>query len=381
MINLVTKECNGCSTCFNICPKNAISMNKNSEGFLYPNIDYSKCIGCKLCVNKCPLNIKNKQQIYKTFYGWNKDNNIRKNGSSGGVFFALSEYVFKNNGVVFGVTYDYESNEAKHIMIESIDDMNKISKSKYIQSSVGQVYKEVKTQIEMNKLVLFCGTPCQVNGLCSFLGTKPDNLLLVDFVCHGVPSPLVWKYHLKNILKNDLSCESIDFRNKDNGAINYSLLIQNKSKKYKKGHNYDLFFKLFLSDTILRESCYSCKAKGKNRSADITISDFWGAENYGVSKKECNKGVSLFSVYNDKILNILRSSNNIYMREINNAVMENKPSFAKSATFNKDREIFFNGLTENNYKSRGKKVTKFFITRKVINKIKRLIKKIIGKAS
>lgn len=375
MISLDLKKCNGCSACSNICPKKAIKMLPNDEGFLYPCIDEEKCINCEMCLKVCPLKKDKPKEIYKTFYGWSVNDQIRDYSSSGGVFWVLENHVIKHNGCVFGATYDYSDNVVKHIMVDNKDDLHKIMKSKYIQSTIGDTFIKVKEQLSLGRLVLFCGTPCQVNGLCSYLGKKYENLILVDFVCHGVPSPLVWKYHLNTINKAGGKIECVDFRDKTKGAVKYSVKIHGNSTNYLRWHHKDLFFKLFLDDVILRKSCYDCSAKGKNRCSDITISDFWGAEKYGISNEECKKGISLFAVYNDKIIKILEDESNFFLKEIGNEIMINKSSYATSANMNEKRILFFRDLTQTNYKKRGKSSTRFYLSKKIISKLRRIIKK------
>lgn len=374
MVKLDSSKCSGCAACYNVCPSGAISMQANNEGFLYPIIDYKKCINCELCLRKCPLNNENNNIIKQTFYGWVKNDSIRKKCSSGGIFWILSKYVLDNGGVVFGASYNYQTNSVEHMMIDSIKSIWKVAKSKYVQSSIGDTYKKVRENLEANRMVLFCGTPCQVSGLSSYLEKEYTNLIKVDFVCHGVPSPKIWKYHLTNFGNSDVQYNLIDFRDKTKGAVDFSLKISGDNMNYLKSHNHDLFMRLFLDDIILRESCYNCVSKGENRCSDITISDFWGANKYGISNLECKKGVSLFSIYNEKVLNILQNETDLFMQMVDNSLMINKPSFNNSASLSVKRSNFFRGVTSQNYKKVAAKTTRLFIVKKIINRIKRILK-------
>lgn len=195
--------CTGCHACYNICPKNAIKMVENSEGFLYPVIDKDKCINCNLCTKVCPLFKKDKveHKIPETYACYNKDNNIIKNSSSGGIFYLLAENILKNNGVVFGAGFDEEHNVI-HIKAETLEELSKLMGSKYVQSSIRDTYKETKKLLEEDRYVLFTGTPCQIQGLKLFLNKDYDKLYLQDIICHGVPSPKMWKKYKDCLEKN-----------------------------------------------------------------------------------------------------------------------------------------------------------------------------------
>lgn len=189
MIDIKRKEeCHGCHGCFNICPKKCISMDIDNEGFWYPKVDKDLCINCNLCEKVCPIINPPTRENNKTIAmaGKNRDEEIRKNSSSGGVFTLLCEIVIKNGGVVFGAEYDKNLN-VRHGYSETIEGCSRFRGAKYVQSIIGETYKQVKKFLSEGRQVLFTGTPCQISGLEAYLMKRYDNLLMVDIVCHGVP--------------------------------------------------------------------------------------------------------------------------------------------------------------------------------------------------
>ena len=199
MINIKDKsKCCGCSGCMNICPKNAIIMKEDKNGFKYPIVDKEKCINCGLCEKVCPIlnNKKEQQKEIKAYACYNKNIEERLKSSSGGIFILLAKEILKRNGIVFGAAFD-ENFNVKHISIDNEKDIEKLMGSKYVQSNMGKVYKEVKEFLENGKYILFSGTPCQIEGLKKFLKKDYDKLYTQDIICHGVPSPKIWQMYLE----------------------------------------------------------------------------------------------------------------------------------------------------------------------------------------
>ena len=197
------KECCGCSSCMQKCPKNAITMIENEEGFFFPHIDKEKCINCGLCIKACPQfsKINSELENYpKVFSLYNKNKNIQRNSSSGGVFFELADYVLRQNGVVFGAAYN-TSFKVIHIMVENKDDLKKLNKSKYLQSDVNFSYRKVEELLKKDRLVLYSGTPCQIMGLKKYLIKDYDKLLTCDIICHGVPSYKAFNRYLQYLYR------------------------------------------------------------------------------------------------------------------------------------------------------------------------------------
>lgn len=274
MLKFDTNTCVGCEACKNICPKNCIDMKMNSEGFYYPNVDESSCINCGLCNRVCiAQGNKTKADNFDNlcFAAISKNNEIRLQSSSGGVFSALAERIISQNGVVYGAAFDKNWN-VRHISVKDIDEISKLRGSKYVQSHIGDAYTKVKEDLLQNKPVLFTGTQCQIDGLLLYLGKNYDNLFCIDVVCHGVPSELVWQKYLKSKV-NVPDIEHINFRNKSNGWYNYSVNIQ-ADKNFSQEHYNNEYIKLFVKNYSLRASCYNCPSKGLNKTSDLSIADF-----------------------------------------------------------------------------------------------------------
>lgn len=299
------KDCCGCSACAEICPKHCIQMEADSEGFVYPNM-LEGCISCGLCLKVCPyLSPKNEKRPKYVYAAYNIDGTIREKSSSGGIFFILAQKVILEKGVVFGVRFDKEWN-AIFDYAENIVDVYPFLGSKYVQAKVGEAYKNVRGFLEQNRLVLFPGTSCQVAGLKAFLRKDYNNLVTVDVVCHGVPSPKVWKKYitqLKESNKQDL--KYINFRFKKTGWKNFSFSYKSGSKSVYTPFWNNIYMKAFLSDIILRPSCYHCNFKQGKSDSDITIGDYWGIQ-YIKPKMDDDKGTSIILVNTqkgEKILN------------------------------------------------------------------------------
>lgn len=382
MIEIKNKEdCCGCYACYNICPKQCITMKIDDEGFWYPDIDKNKCINCNLCEKVCPIinPVKRADSKKIAYAGMNKDEQIKIKSSSGGIFSILAEYIIKNNGVVYGAGFDEDFN-IKHKRILYNTDLDLLRGSKYVQSSIGDIYKQVKNDLESNMLVLFTGTPCQVEGLRSYLKKEYANLITMDFICHGVPSPLVWKKYLEEIKKSKQeNIKNIYFRNKDIGWKVFSLKIIFDEKIYSNNLNNDLFMKGFLQDVYLRPSCYSCKFKKINRISDITVADFWGIENI-LPKMDDDKGTSLIVVHSEKGKQLFdKLSEKMILNEVDlNEAIKYNPSMISSVKYNEKRNSFFAELNSGKILTDLiRKYTKISFEKQAKNKIKSIIKRLI----
>ena len=277
-------KCTGCGVCYAICPKNAIRMEEDAEGFLAPELDKANCIDCGLCKKSCPVTkVHATREPLECFGGFSLDRHERLASSSGGIFSLLARYTLKQNGVVCGCAWD-EDFIAKHIMITSLEELPRLRESKYVQSDATGIYEGLAEYLSLNQKVLFAGTPCQVAGVRSFLSTKPleenqlVNLYCVDLVCHGVPSPAVWKRNLDEIRsKYDSKLREIHFRNKKTGWKNFTLryLFDNGDEYSHTTNNPDTYWRLFLENVDLRNSCYECQFKLMTSKADLTLGDFW----------------------------------------------------------------------------------------------------------
>lgn len=347
MIKIVNKEdCCGCNACVQKCPKHCITMKEDHEGFLYPMVNESFCIDCKLCETVCPvLNVYQPIAPVLALAAYNKDRKVRLESSSGGIFTLLSERVIAEGGVVFGARFnDQWQVEIGHT--DTTDGIEAFRGSKYIQATVGKAYKEAKAYLDQGLKVLFSGTPCQIAGLNRYLQKSYENLLTVDVVCHGVPSPKVWKYYLSEITNNAvLAINSCFFRNKENGWKRFNFQL-----KYISGgefcilssyHQENHFMRAFLNNMILRPSCYACRAKGGRSHSDITIADFWGVE-YVIPAMDDDKGIGLVLVNSLKGQQFLGSNLGGVFHEVDfeHAIKHNS-SWGKSVTPHPHRAIFF----------------------------------------
>lgn len=293
------KSCTGCGACANACPPNAIRMCADEEGFLYPVIDQSKCIGCKACERACPAD-RPRPDIQKTtaYFAYSKDEQLCRVSSSGGIFSELAKSVISDGGVVFGAGFD-ENFKVCHQSADTMDELAKLRTSKYVQSDTGDTYKAVKVFLDNGRRVMFSGTPCQVVALRSYLGKEYDTLLTVDIICHGVPSPGVWKEYLTQEHGEKKIC-SISFRNKDLGWNDFSMRIDySDGTYYRKLATVDPFEKAFLANLTLRPSCYQCQYKTVDRVSDITIADYWGVEIVHPELQQ-QQGVSLVLTHSKK---------------------------------------------------------------------------------
>ncbi len=316
----IGSKCTACMACYNICPVNAINMDENVEGFFFPSIDDSICINCKKCDNVCPEiknNIKAEKLEQKAYYGWHKDSNVRKASSSGGFFSIIAEYVIKKNGVVFGAVYNKNTKKVMHQSTLDVS-LDELRKSKYVQSYIGNTYKQVKDLLNRNKLVLFVGTPCQVSGLQSFVGENPM-LITCDFICHGVPSMKLLNEDLDFYSKKSRQkVVSFDFRPKIESWHQdfLSIIFEDNTKNIRWQNNG--FYSGFMKNINLRRSCYRCRYSNIQHSSDFSIADFWGYYKYDKSIFD-NRGISLILVNTkkgDNLLNILRSNKHT-LNEIN----------------------------------------------------------------
>jgi len=386
MINIVKKsDCSGCYSCANICPKECISIKLDDEGFGYPSIDKEKCINCNLCEKVCPIINTPKTETINTIAYACKNNNeqVRKTSSSGGVFTLLCEEVIKRGGVVFGAAFD-ENFDVKHIYAETLRECEKLKGSKYVQSKIGNTYKQARKFLNDGKLVLFSGTQCQIKGLNLFLTKDYDNLITSEIICHGVPSPKVFKLYKNSLTKKyNSNIKDIRFRDKILGWNKFSYVTEFENNEiYLKTLNEDIYMKGFLSDLYLRPSCYECRAKNFSSNSDISLADYWGIERKHPEFDD-DKGTSLVLVNTKKGKDIFEkiSCNMKVIKTDMEYAIENNPCIVKSVKYNKNRDKFFKLIEKENLESSIRKcITPTFIqkmkwkTRSRLLKIKRTLK-------
>lgn len=340
------KDCTGCNACVQRCPKSCIEMLEDEQGFLYPQVDLSRCIECDVCEKVCPvINQTEPRQPIAVYAAKNLDEKVRMSSSSGGVFFALAKKIIEEGGVVFGARFD-ERWEVVHDYAETLDGVKAFQGSKYVQSRIGDCFKRAEEFLKAGRRVMFTGTPCQLAGLRLYLRKDyGEQLLKVDVVCHGVPSPLVWRDYLSYITrpkgasdgKNTVSLSfkenmpaiaDISFRDKRLGWQKFGFRLSSIARKgdqnsvsgsdtvkeFYEPMEINLYMQIFLKDLDLRPSCYACPVKKGKSQSDITLADYWGVRNVHPDFYD-DKGVSLVLINSTSSRDDVKMMNDINLRE------------------------------------------------------------------
>ena len=364
MNNLPTKNCTGCSACLQKCPKQCISMIANEEGFLYPQVDSNQCIHCNLCEKVCPILNKNEyKQPIQIYIGHNLNGKIILQSSSGGIFTLLAERIIEEGGVVFGARFN-ENWEVIHDYVESSKDLFLLRGSKYVQSNIGKSYLEVQSFLKSGRKVLFSGTPCQIAGLKKFLNVEYENLLTIDFICRGVPSPSVWRrylqeYTINNELSNNITrshinndskyfISNISFRDKTFGWKNFCLNILPSSNQKKNiitlqdSVNNNSYLQGFIHNLYLRPSCHNCQIKSWSSNSDITLADAWGIWNEH-PELDNDKGSSIITILSYKGEKYFKDIHKcgLFITENEDFILKYNPAAYHSAKSHKNRKKFF----------------------------------------
>ena len=289
-------RCTGCTACASGCPRDAITMERDREGFAYPTVDLDKCVHCGRCTAVCPLlHEREPKPLPAVFAAWNRDESIRKDSTSGGAFTALADYVLEGGGVVFGAAFDGKQH-LRHVACFRKEDLWRLRGAKYVQSDLGDTFRAVREALK-TRLVLFSGTPSQVDGLYRHLGGRPENLITCDLVCHGVPSPGVWEDMARSIeQRKRKGLQAVRFRNKvtgwkdshfttvyDDGTVDTAPLFRTE------------YGRAFGRALFLRPSCYRCAYTNMNRPGDFTLGDFWGLRDDELPEQQ-EKGINLLMV-------------------------------------------------------------------------------------
>jgi len=350
MITAKRADCNGCEACANICPLNAISMRRDDEGFAYPEIDGELCDQCGKCDEICPaLNFAASfpAELPKVFAAINPDDKARRHSTAGGVFSALSEIILRDGGVVFGAAFD-EKFHVVHTCARNVEELANLRGSKYVQSKIGDVYRQVKDALQSTK-VLFSGTPCQCAGLRAFLGENNDNLLTVDIICHGVPSPAVWEEYI-GALGYAHEVKHVNFGSKKMGwKIAHMEINFSDQGHYMRLINQDPYGNAFYSGLSERPSCHECKFKFPNVQSDLTIGDALGIQ-YIAPEMFDDRGTSLVLVHTAKGKEIFEQTE-LKTQEFRLIdILLNNPRLITSAIADERRKKFFDDFAAYKYK-------------------------------
>lgn len=285
-INMLGDNCCGCGACAAKCPQKCLEMHPDSCGFTHPSINVERCIGCGMCDAVCPvINVPEQDMCSLAMWAKTIDVALLDRSSSGGIFGLLAQNTLTQEGVVVGAAWTNGCRGLRHVLVESKEHLDSIMRSKYVQSSVGgEIYKGVRDALSHGRKVLFCGTACQVAGMRSYLGKLADSdlFLSVDVICHGVPSPELWRRWLEHIeIREGSSVRNVNFRSKITGWLSYSVMYEYITEKdntlifSSTEFTKDWYMRAFLKNASLRPSCFACPFK-RSCGSDITLGDFWG---------------------------------------------------------------------------------------------------------
>lgn len=332
-------NCNGCGLCSVVCPKQCIEMKEKPDGFLYPHVNKKDCIGCGLCIKKCPeYGFIAREKVKQVYAAKTRDRKLITESTSGGIFGELAKSILDTGGVVYGAAY-VDVDVVRHQRISNISELYKLNGSKYVQSEISSVYPMIKEDLLSSKNVLFSGTGCQIAAIRNYLPKDFNNLICVEVVCHGVPAPGLFKKYIKWLSqKGNAPVLKYQFRSKcERPTGEHSKYYYETSKGFNSGYSYeDPYYGSFLCGSILRNSCYKCSYKGRLRSGDITIGDFWGIEKTN-SKINTDSGISLVMINTEKgnrMFELLKNRLDLYESSFEEAQKFN-PSISHSTASKK----------------------------------------------
>jgi len=379
-----SNHCCGCGECYNVCPQNAITMQENEKGFFVPIVNESLCNNCGKCIKRCSFNLKREESknLPDAYVVKHKLQEVIDNSRSGGIFTALSDIVLNKGGVVYGCKL-FNNVEAKHVRVTTKEGRDDFRGSKYIQSTIYDTFSQVEKDLKNGFLVLYSGTACQISAIKDYISLDlQDNLYTIDIVCHGVPSPKVWRDYLCWVEKKQgKKAVKVDFRDK----LHFGWRDHQETIYFENGrYSDDKFKRMFYDHYIIRESCFDCPYKNVNRVGDVSIADCWGVENNnkeydddkGVSLVLCSssKGKTLFS---QATADIVYTKVNV-LDYLQDPLKQNWPIPEKYNEFWKDyNEKEFSKIIKKYVPKQKKTKTTFF--KKVIIKCKLIAKRILKK--
>ena len=341
-------DCVGCGSCSHRCPCNAITIDYNDEGFLYPTVDTNSCINCGQCLEYCPTQNKlDSTPCQDKCLAIMADDNYREKSSSGGIFPLIGEFFINSGGYVSGAVFEDGLNQGhvhvKHIISNSLEDLNKMRSSKYVQSDTSEVYPIIEQLLLSGSNVFFTGCVCQIAGLKAFLKKDYPNLYTADVVCHGSPSPGVFNNYINELFTKHGSIDEINFRKKSEFGWQTGLYVKYKNGDVLSNKLENIYLTGFLKNWFLRKTCYDCQFKSRKYS-DITLGDFWGIETYD-KKLNDNKGTSFVEINTRKGVALYQTllsnvENKLFMPT--EYSIKYNPCIRESVPKNKFREYFFN---------------------------------------
>ena len=346
--------CTGCGACATICPKGAIAMRADEEGFLYPAVDGELCVSCDLCEKRCPAGKALPERKQQAFGAQLADEAVRRMSSSGGAFTALARGMLARGGVVFGAAFD-EALRVEHVGAFSEEEVVPMRGSKYVQSDATEAIGHAIALLERGVPVLFSGAPCQVNGLLAIAGERYGDLLLtVDFVCHGAPSPGVFASYLRE-LEQQRGCRvtAYGFRDKRRGWKDFSAVATFEDGSEHVGSQRDEpFLYGFLQNLYLRPACATCEAlRGKRRAADITLADLWGAQE-ACPERDDDTGLSLVLVNSPRGQRAVKACRDLTLFPVDpKPLLRHNPSLERPAIAHRNRDRFFKEYAKDGFKS------------------------------
>ena len=377
MVESISKEvCTGCKMCGDICPTNAISFQTDFDGCWYPNVDDKKCVKCGLCEKKCPaLHVMTSQKAKNpaVYAAWTKDDKIRYDSTSGGIYYELAKSFIEQGGYIAGCAFSEDYKTAKHVLGKTEHDLQEIMGSKYFQSDTAGIYKAVLELLKQEQKVLFCGTPCQVAALRSYVGKDYENLFLLDFICKGINSPKAYTSYINELeQKYHSTARSVRQKSKKTGwqSLATNVVFEN-GKEYHKDRYTDWWIQGYTCGNLfMRRNCQECLYKTMPRQADLTFGDFWGIK--GCNEADYEKGISVVFENSKKGTFLLQgAANKMHLeKRTMNEVLEGNPYLFGQAVQKGNRQRFFELLEKEPFS----KAVKETYTESSLQKTKRYTK-------
>ena len=380
----IGEKCTGCKMCKDICPNNAIEFYENSEGFWYPKINLNLCTKCGLCVCKCPAVLEkqsNKIENLEVYAAWSKNNDVRHESTSGGIFWELAIYFIRKGGIVVGSRYSDDFKGARHCVARTEEELEYLRGSKYFQSDTDGIYRIVKQEAEQNKSVLFCGTPCQIAAMSCYLGKEYENVYFVDFICRCINSPLAFRKYISELEKEyGATAIKVQLKNKDRGWQSLASKIEfSNGKKTCRNFLEDWWIKGFVPGGLYgRKACYHCGYRVLPRKiSDITIGDFWGIDD--VSEYDMFEGVSVVLLNSEKGKQLFNdiSLQLYYKKKKIEDVLGGNPALLNDLEYTDGRTIFFEKLQKEKFSDAVKIALGLPMREKFFNKIRIFYKEFI----